>query len=276
MPAPESQYKKRFFQLYPEFSRTNDRRNVLTVMRRSWQMESRKEQSLPTLRTMRQWRSEFDQQTAGVEPWTDPPWDGQTADNVPIGWLLGLHWIANKAQGSGLTQSQAKHAIRLYGSLDLLDLAGVWVLVNEYAKQDEMKHLYNSEEYGIFTETPDLDAIITFRPWTSEGKDGYSKMISQEPTHTSPGVRFFPAKTDPQGAIVGPPLFLGSQVEYGMAMSNSMAAQLAVHFAHTIGNPLVDNDEAGQLLSEETIKKFDTDPFESMSWQEIVAQGESE
>lgn len=273
MPAPTSPFKKVFRTVYLQTERDGDRRNAIFVIRQGWKTNRPsgivKSVKLPDLRTMRLWRAEIEK----GHRWKDGPWDGKTVSHVPIGWMMGLDWLAEAAQHYGLTQTQAKHAMRLYTSLDKLDLSGVWVLVNEYTIQDEMSHVYDDQEFSVLTVIQDLDAVVALRPWTPAGQSSYLRMIQSAPISELSGIGFIPVKTNPHLGMLSPPLFLHSRVVYALSTGNEFLSQLTVHFGHLIGNPLFAKKPVARLLQGEVLERFKQDDFEGLSWQEIMAKG---
>lgn len=274
MPAPESPYKNLFFQVYPGIKKTTARRDVTSAIRARWEVERPKGISgnLPTLRTMRGWRAEVDKQIDDAPPWNDDDWDGETAEHVPIGWLLGLNWIALAARGGELLQTEAEHAKRLHSSLDGLDLAGVWVLINEYAALDYLIHIYPESDSRILMTRSGLDAVVAFRPWTQEGQKSYLRMVGRLTLTQRQGVGWIPMNANLKTDGYGLPTFLVSRVNDDLTTHDYFNVRLTVHFSHLIGNPIESNQRTREMLLGESVEQFSNDVLKGMSWQEILAQ----
>jgi hypothetical protein len=284
MPKPASPYKKIFLESYPTLVNLFPRRrSLIQDTLEKWRLKpppefQGRQVTRPDARTMRLWRAEVESVREEVESvreerWIDEPWDGKSAGHVPIGWLWGLDWFARSTEWEKpLTQTQAEHAQRLYTSLEDLDLSAVWVLVNEFTIQDQIRYSYGEAYFERFTTIDSLNAIIAFKPWRSRNTKQYLQWTDALPPTGEPDPDAVRVRQHRYSRSLGPPFFLTIRFEQTFSIDGEFMAQLVVHLSHLIGNPFDDARSVAQYLPAEVIKQFKNDVYKGMSWQEILVK----
>jgi len=277
MPSKTSPYKRYFKEDYPEHELAAGKRNAISSLRSKWKVFKPPncfgdDIKVPDKRTMRTWRNELFGDDRQRLSWVDPTWSGEITGDPPLGWMHGLNLIAQIAQDKKLTERQARHAQLIYSSVTELDLAGVWVLVNEYTIFDRIRHEFGDAAADRTTTRNGLAMLLAFKPWLPENQSAYLGFT--DPFIYKDGQdEVIQLRTVGYLKPTGPPFFLATRYERSLDLDFEFMAKLIVHFSHLIGNPFSTNRPIAGYTSREwgIVSQFSCDPFSGMSWQEIVA-----
>jgi hypothetical protein len=151
-------------------------------------------------------------------------------------------------------------------------LSAVWILVNEYAIQDQIRHSYTEAYFERFTTVESLNQIVAIKPWIARNSEAYLQLTDTLPPIGEPDPETIPINTFPYSRPLGPPLFLASRVDHASRHDDEFIERLTVHLSHLIGNPFNRDRPVSQYLREEVIEQFEHDDYEGMSWQEILVK----